>query len=622
MPRVASQYRSTFLASMRRISYWRVLRARSFAVLLATILLASGLCWMLWPMLARWDTYGFHDWDLTTAYRYITRLSLVKYGELPLWNPWLGGGCPAFGSVESVPNLISPYLPFYLLLDVRSAVRIEVIGSLATAMVGAYLLARRFTSSVALAACAAAIFGLNGRTALQLATGHTWHLQFCWLPWALFAFDRAQERGHVGSAILSGAFVALTVLMGGIYPFPYTVLFLTGYAVLLAGWQKSLKPLAMLVVTGFVAAGLSAPKLLPVVDTMAIAPRHIDSNEVIGISQLGTMLTARGQRYGAFPVSVPTYNWHEWGIYVGTLPCLALVLAAIYARGPRENALRVMGIGAGLLGFGAFHPYAPWTLLHRMPVFTDLHVPSRFFIVMVLLFAILFAAWLAVPVERLLAQYPWLDLVLLLPIASLVWDLSQESQRCIGQAFWLQAPDNIIATPVFEHHKELAARYLHEDPEQQPSLLLSMIANQGAIDATPVPDRYPIYARAAEHRQYRGMVTLLRRRGRATIVDWSPNRAVVRLEGERAGDILEYNMNYDPSWRANGSPAIEHRHRVATRLKGGEATVVFEYWPRRLALGLALFLSTVVGVAAWGGRRRIALALADLFGRRPACNGG
>ena len=44
---------------------------------------------VLWPMLEDWSTYGFHDWDVMTSYRYITVLSLKQYGEGPWWNPWM-----------------------------------------------------------------------------------------------------------------------------------------------------------------------------------------------------------------------------------------------------------------------------------------------------------------------------------------------------------------------------------------------------------------------------------------------------------------------------------------------------------------------------------------------------
>ena len=86
----------------------------------AIVLLVSALFSVLAPMLRDFSTYGFHDWDVETAYRYITVLSLKEYGEGPWWHPWLCGGAPAWGYVEGASNLVSPYLPLYLGADVRT----------------------------------------------------------------------------------------------------------------------------------------------------------------------------------------------------------------------------------------------------------------------------------------------------------------------------------------------------------------------------------------------------------------------------------------------------------------------------------------------------------------------
>ena len=132
-------------------------------------MLLATLFEILGPMLADFHTYGFHDWDVESAYRYITVVSLRQYHEGPWWHPWLCGGFPAFGDTETASNFISPYLPLYLLADLRVAIRFEVIGGALTGLVGTFLLARRFSRSAALCALIAALYVLNGRWALQAA---------------------------------------------------------------------------------------------------------------------------------------------------------------------------------------------------------------------------------------------------------------------------------------------------------------------------------------------------------------------------------------------------------------------------------------------------------------------
>ena len=579
---------------------------RTLALIATLGVLLYGVARMLGPMVERWDTFGFHDWDVATAYRYITTVSLLEYGEPPFWHPWLCGGFPAFGYVEGATNFLSPYLPVYLMTDIQVAIRIEVIGATLTGALGAFLLAGRFTRSFALCAFVAALFVLNGRWSLQLATGHTWHLQFCWLPWTLYFFERAQQPGRWHEAFYAAIFVALMGLFGGIYPLPYTALTLTLYAVLLAAFRGSVRPLLTLALVGPVSFGLAAPKLLAVMDGMSVAPRFIESHEVIGIAELLVMLTDTSQRYGTFPVRVPAYNWHEWGIYIGAVPLFALVLGVLFARGAREHSLKLVGLTYLLMGLGAFHPRAPWALLHQLPVFSSLHVPSRFHLVMVLLLALVFVAWVAPVVDRWVRRRAWVDLILLVPVAMIVTDLTWVSRRPVAQAFWMEAPAHIERADQFEHRFQSSVNYLRRD--WAPPVLLPMMANTGVIQCYGVPESFPVGALAKDRPGYPGMAYVTQGEGHAEIVEWSPNHAVVRVGGATPGSLLVYNMNFAPNWRANGEPALVYQHKVAVRLRGGDERVEFRYFPRSLYRSVPIFLVTLAGMLAvlWWRRRSLA----------------
>src|SRR5450432_3843568 len=112
---------------------WRLL-----AILGAAGLLVVSLFRILGPMLSDFHTFGFHDWDVETAYRYITVVSLKQYHEGLCWHPWLCGGFPAFGDTETASNFLSPYLPLYLLTDLRVAIRLEVVGNALIGLSGAF----------------------------------------------------------------------------------------------------------------------------------------------------------------------------------------------------------------------------------------------------------------------------------------------------------------------------------------------------------------------------------------------------------------------------------------------------------------------------------------------------
>jgi hypothetical protein len=238
-----------------------------------------------------------------------------------------------------------------------------------------------------------------------------------------------------------------------------------------------------------------------------------------------------------------------------------------------------------------------------MPLFTSLHVPSRFHFPMVMLLALCFAAWAAPTVDRWLRRWPAIDLVLLVPVVLLGVDIVTVAQRPMAQAFWMQAPPEIVARPLFEHTTRPSVTYVR--PDWAPPVLLPMLANAGVIECYGVPQSLVAGARGVDSPDYRGRAWIARGTGRAEVVEWSPNRARVKLDGATAGSLVVYNMNWDPSWSANGRPALEYEHAVAAVIEGDATSVEFRYRPRTLGVSLAVFLLTLaVAVGGPLGWRR------------------
>jgi hypothetical protein len=597
---------------------------RLTTLLAALAIPVVALLYVTGPMLADFSTYGFHDWDVEAAYRYITVRSLSE-GEGPWWQPWLCGGVPAWGYVEGASNLVSPYLPLYLLFDVRTAIRLELVGQGLLGIAGAWCLAGIFTRSAAQKSLLAVLFVLNGRWALQAAVGHTWHLQYALLPWAFYCFERGLAPGALRWAAGAGLVMALSCYWGGIYPLPHTAFLLSGYALLRAAFERRLLPLAALGIAAAVAVGAAAPKLFAVLDHMQEVPRLIESKEVIGFSALAVMLLEPDQRYGEHPIAVPAYNWHEWGIYVGPIGVFVLGAGLLFGRGARPVAFKLLGILCLLLGFGAFHPLAPWALLHELPIFASQHVPSRFHYPMLLMLGVAFIASSAELFEVWQKRFRLLDLALLLPVLLLAWDMARFSRTPFEQAFWMRAPEKIARAEPFVHRLRSPVQYVRRDWAEP--MLLAMFANTGVIRCYGVDPLFKPSAKPVGSRDYRGLVYVEHAdaaaedptASRASVTEWTPNRAVVEVEGAHPGALVVYNMNYDPSWRANGAPAINHHGLVAAPASSGDERIEFRYFPRTLAWTLPLCLVTLLACVL---RRRHGEALlrarALLRGVRPS----
>ena len=92
----------------------------------------------------------------------------------------------------------------------------------------------------------------------------------------------------------------------------------------------------------------------------------------------------------------------------------------------------------------------------------------------------------------------------------------------------------------------------------------------------------------------------------ARIVTWSPNRAVIELDGAAPGSSIVYNMNYDEGWRSDAGPVVSKDDKVAVRLDGARRTVTFFYRPPLFSLGVLLgaLSAFACGVLAFRERRK------------------
>ncbi|MBW2526529.1 MAG: hypothetical protein JRI23_20275, partial [Deltaproteobacteria bacterium] len=536
------------LARTARADPWR-----AAAALVAWATLGAMVAVVVSPWLGDWSTFGFHDWDVVTSFRYLVKLSLLEYGEFPGWNPFACGGYPAWGYVEMDTVLVSPYLPAYLALPVQWAIRIEAVGQGLWGAVGAYVVASCFTKSHGARLLVAALWAVNGRWGLQAASGHTWHLAYAWTPWCLYFYERArQHTGRLRHVVGAGICFAMLVYAGGIYPLPHTILLVGGYALVTAVADQRLRPLLVLAACGLVGFGLAAPKLLPVLHTLGSDPRLIASKERLDLGAFVTLLTSRDQGFFSRPAQVHPYGWHEWGMYISPVGLGVLALSFVLVEGRRERALKLVGAALVVLGFGAFHRHAPWTLLHEhLPIFRSQHVPSRFLYPAVLTLGLVAAAGLGRLVERH-RRTRWLDLAVTVTVAALALDVASVSRLPMKSAMWMVPPE-IPAGRTF--HFEHNPPFHYRKRDWAGPMLLSMMANTGVINCYGVPrdDERPAAALPKGHRRYRGEV-YVDGSGTAELTRWSPNEIEVSIRDAAPGALLVYNMNHRPGWRSDAGP--------------------------------------------------------------------
>jgi len=250
--------------------------------------------------------------------------------QLPLWNPYFGGGLP----LAADPLAMFFYPPTYLalFLSLRRYYLLLMLGHLVFAGLGMLLLARRTVGLQRLPALVAAVsFMATPRLLSHLGAGHITIFQtVSWFPWlALACWATVQEPRRWGA--LLGISIALTLLAGHPQMAYYGLLMTTSLAVwlLVKCWRQEgrkaiLKPLIGLVAAGVIGVLLAAIQLLPLLELTAHSTRQLTVSSQDSYPLPNFLLALVGQEH---PSGIP---W-EGMVYPG-VAVLVLALFAIITR--------------------------------------------------------------------------------------------------------------------------------------------------------------------------------------------------------------------------------------------------------------------------------------------------
>ncbi len=561
--------------------------ARRERAVAATLSLALSLAF--WgTALVDIDATGFGDWQMIHHNWEAGYAALTRDGTLGLWDPYHCGGITLVGNPEA--QHLSPGFSLAPLFGPTLGVKLLMVLHTFVALFGFYVYARRIERfAPAGAAFGAVAFGAGGFFVAHLSGGHATFAPFCFAPALLYAFERSMGdlRWTAGVA----GWMVLTLLEGGTYPFPYFVLLLA-FAALRAMVRRrdAVTPLAALGVASALTSLAGAVRVLPIWNTLQRFPRDMPGDDRIGALEVLEFLTR-----GEFPWRHPDhpYVWPEYTLFIGygAFAMSALGLMLVLAR-PR--AARRLGLVAGALVFFAFTmghhgPWSPWGLVHELPIFRGLRVPSRFGVLLTLYVALLAGVGfdgLGALLRRRLGPRVTAGIMGLLLIGAFV-------RPAILQAPWLDrwhgAP--IVREPVDEYFQRSARGY--------GALYASLPArNLGSVGCYVGNMPWPISRRLRT-----GPRPQVSGPGEIAAIDFAGARIAFTASLPAEG-TLAVNQNFDPHWTSDVGEVVDEGGRLGLRLPAGEHRVEMRYaptyWPWALALsGLGAALMLVV---AWRGR--------------------
>ena len=551
------------------------------------------------------------------AYEAFDRVSLLRYHQLPAWNPYWCGGCTGISEPED--SFYSPDFILRLIFGAEHGRRLAIILFVVAGLEGMYRLCRRMDSTAVASAFAAIVFCTQDRFVSYVHDGWVHFMSFELIPWALLALLNGFES--VRWRVLGGMFLAWLVLAPGTYPAPYGAIAFAYWLVamalhrLMSNEPRPFRgPLLAALTIGGVALLLTCCKLVPTMSYMMEFPRVFTVVEVHpAVEMIGQL--------------VPRY-----GVIV--LLALAGAISADFFAG--------VCIGGALLFFvlslGQFAPYAPFTLLKKLPVLGSLRYPERF-TVMVIFFASLAASrglsriedvlpklvassarwsltlppvWLRDAVRRVTGkEIPtlvttegkpagdrrpllWIAVglaaIIAFQIARPVATELASAQRAPSMALYVEEPVHEYAGEFRQH------RGNRRDAHVFPSL------NMGSLNCVvgftiPESPRLRADLPQEEYPADPALATVKR-------VSWSPNEIVLDVDA-KAPTTIYVNQNWARQWRSSVGTVRSEEGLLAVDVPAGQHTLTLAYRDYVIYVSFWISLLTLAAILWFGVRQLI-----------------
>ena len=537
--------------------------------------------------LTEWmDDHQFYSWEQAD------RMSLLRWGQLPAWNPYWCGGTPGIAAPEDA--FLSPDFILRLIYGVSHGRRLAIMLLLIAGMEGTYRLCRRLDCTVVAAGFAAAIFATCERFVGFLHDGWINFLGFELMPWVVLCFLNGLKSWRW--RVLGGCFFAWIVLNAGTYPAPYTIvvlgyltLFLSIRALIHGERRAWLAPWKSGATIGFVALGLSAGKLIPTFALLSQFPRHFTPVESHGAPEL----------FGPF--------FYRYGVVI-VIGLIGVVLADATAAMLCGGA-----VVAYALAMGDFGPYTPFHLLKALPMFSQLRFPDRY-IVLVLFFVTLCAARGITRLEEVLPR-----------LVRGGWDRWFAWRKRPGRAQPAELGILAVGLAAWGAYMTLypQAETILETVRIKPGVLMNQeaprvfdgpfrqsrgnrrdahiftTANLGSIycvAGNPLPQSALLRGDLPQE-EYPSDPT------KATVSrkSWSPNVIELDVDAKEPTTIF-VNQNWAPQWQSSVGTVKNHEMLLAVDVPAGKYTLELAYKDGLLKASLFISLLSLLGVLYVFGR--------------------
>lgn len=537
-------------------------------------LLLTVVVW--WPMFKHYPGTPIEDGHWFFYQIEVSKVSILRYHEMPLWNPFDCKGIPMWDHPENITA--SPI--FYLTLPFKTSITVMVwhVAHVVVGFLGCWLLCRddlKLSRAATFVAACAWSFGVVHN---QYAGEHMAFVSFYHAPLLLFAWRRAEHSWNW--AVGTGLLLALMIYDGATYPLPLTVVFLGVESLTrLTNRQRILRIAACGAIVGLVIATVGASRILPLQDQFAAHDRALDDvDHLARVSSWIDMYLLRSPHWRA-PIPGQQYVFGEYMAYIGWLGLL-LLLIGFGVAAVEQWWLTFIVFVLVMFMLGQFAKWAPWSFLHaHVPPFKSMRVPSRFRLLLALPLSLFMAFAIdrcPAGIQRWLGQ-PGLARATRVALFGLGVFAASDSAGLFTEILEVRFLDPapavglVPSTRFYYGGPGLSGDYANH-PRQNRGWLGCRGSWGHSVNANLWAGDVP-QARATDDRAV------------IEVANRTLNTFTIDVEA-REGTRILINSGFDRGWQTDVGAVVNDRDQLALDIPAGHHRVHLKYWPRRLTLGI------------------------------------
>lgn len=556
------------------------------------------------PVFKNIDYLGTGDWDQHFFYNAVPRETMLKFHQIPLWNPYYCGGNVLLAHPESV--WLSPMFLLVLIFGTVIGLKIQILIHLIIGMFGMFLLSKYYKMGKYSSYMPSIIFMLSTWYVSRMMVGHSLYMTMVYLPYIFLFYLKSFKK--IKYAIVSALILAIVFFGGGTYPFVFTLLFLGFFSLFRAIKKKSIVPFKSLIIIIILTLLFGAVKFLPVYEFVKNSYR-VDDVQPVSIKTFIDGLVSRNQHpnsrffYSKYEFPVRWYQdgtlyeektkvdmkwgWHEYSAYIGIIPVLIFILSLFFLF--KKNWDLILTTAVFLVLYLGNNLYF-YDLLKKLPVLGTLHGSSRFIIVIIFCMSILIGKMLSyfekkniIFVKKNIKKY-----ILIIISLIVLADLITMNFLFFGIAFFIK-PEKITAGKEF---------YPIIGTDKYNEQYRNFLQNKGTINCyerihPPIAAEPRYLENGTRYEDYRGEVYLLKNKGIISLEYFSPNKIKVKVDAKQ-DDILVLNQNYFKGWKAKGKEIKQYNGLVATEVGPYDKEVVFYYMPNSFIIDLIVSIISII----------------------------